>query len=252
VDEVYSIRESLQGKLADFIRKAGFQCILLEGLIRDLVVSLGAYREEDVPYFPEVYIFSSPAHLGSLPIAGERLVIRSSPLRDGAAASVLKDCAPLAVGGWAIFIVKDSPDEIRYGLFRAQRHSLSTNTDESMSGLSASTPVLLLRNRGMQTVELLDGTGARLTAILKAVLAAVPELDAHIATFAGAMVADIEENDDFRAYLTRLLVRLVQRSHGTLLATCQNIESATESALADSVRPVPVIDFYSLYCQARR
>jgi hypothetical protein len=101
VDEVYSIRESLQGKLADFIRKAGFQCILLEALMRDLVVALGSYREEDIPYFPEVYVFASVDDLGAVPIAGERVAIRTASLSDGAATSVLKDCAPLAVGGWA-------------------------------------------------------------------------------------------------------------------------------------------------------
>ncbi|HEV2646132.1 MAG TPA: hypothetical protein VGU46_07190 [Acidobacteriaceae bacterium] len=252
MSDVYTIRESLQGKLVDFVREAGFQCVLLEGMIRDLVVALAAYREEDVLLFPEVYVLASPLAENSLPSAGTKIGIRTIRLSEGAATAVLKDCAPLAVGGWSIFLVKDSPTEIRYGLFRSQRHSLSGGTDEGMTGLGTANPVLLIRNRGYQTVELLTGEAARFTAILKSTVPATPELEVHVSTLVDAIVSTLSAAEDFKAYLNRLLLRLIQRCHGTLLAVCPVSVGMPKAALADSTQPSPRIDFHMLHTIAQR
>jgi hypothetical protein len=46
----------------------------------------------------------------------------------------VKTCAPLAKGGWSIFVVKEN-EHFRYGLFRAILHSLATAAEESMGDL---------------------------------------------------------------------------------------------------------------------
>jgi hypothetical protein len=66
MSDVYSIRESLQGVLQDYIRDCGFSCIHLEALIREMVSLLASYREEGTLLFPEVYVFSSPQGLQAL------------------------------------------------------------------------------------------------------------------------------------------------------------------------------------------
>lgn len=69
-DGAYSIRHSLQGALEDFVRASGFSCVHLEGLIREFVGMLAAYREEDTPLYPEVFVFASQDGLTALAPSG--------------------------------------------------------------------------------------------------------------------------------------------------------------------------------------
>jgi len=73
----YSIRESLQGALHDFVRSSGFENVHLEEMIREFVGLLAAYREEDLPLFPEVYLFSSPNGLTALAPSTTRITLES-------------------------------------------------------------------------------------------------------------------------------------------------------------------------------
>ena len=116
--EAYSIRQSLQGALQDFIRKSGFSDTALEELVRELVGLLALYREENLPLYPEVYLFQSVEGLKALAPSSEQLPIGRSELCAASAAVVIKNCATLAQHGWSIFIVKEEHD-LRYGLFRS-------------------------------------------------------------------------------------------------------------------------------------
>src|SRR6266404_26959 len=123
VADAYSIRESLQGALQDFIREAGFECVHLEAIIRELVGHLASYREEDTPLFPEVFVFSSSEGLTALAPSADNVTIGFAMLAPESAGIVLKNCAPLASNGWAVYVVKEN-NRIRYSVFRATRHSI--------------------------------------------------------------------------------------------------------------------------------
>ncbi len=246
---MYSIRESLQGKLLDFVHASGFSCVPLDGLIRDIVASLAGYREEDKPLFPEVYVFNSPACKRALTLSPD-VPINMVPLADGTGAAILKDCAPLAVEGWAIFIVRETETTVRYGLFRAQNHSLSISADEAMRSLGKEQPIILIRSRGHQTVEVINSNGHSFIAIFKATQALPPELDAHISKLVRSIAADPSCTADFRAYLVRLLVGIIQRCHGTLLAVAPAGTKATTKALSDSVTLNPPVNLRLVHKRA--
>jgi len=217
--EAFSIRESLQGALQDFVRQSGFTCVSTEETVRELVCLLASYREEDVPLFPEVFVVNRLDALNSLAPGLDRFVVRSDTLNAAIAAKMLKECANLAGPGWALYVAKTGPTTAEYGLIRAQRHSFATSAEESMRDLGVAAPVLFIRNRGRLTVELRNSNSERYTVALTSTPAAPSPLWSNVERFVQAVAVIAEDNRArFVSYLTRLLTELLQRCHGTLLA----------------------------------
>ncbi len=64
--QVYSIRQSLQGLLVDFVKGSGMTCASLAEITRELVGLLAEYREEGTQLYPHVYVFNSMDGLRAL------------------------------------------------------------------------------------------------------------------------------------------------------------------------------------------
>jgi hypothetical protein len=246
VDDAYSIRASLQAALHDFVRRSGFENVHLEEIVRELVGMLASYREEDLPLYPEVFVFSSPNGLTALAPSSTQLTLGHAPLDSDSAHAIVKKCAPLAAAGWAIFVVNEQ-GSIRYGVFRSVRHALALGAEESMRGLGKEEPVMLIRNRGHLTVELRNTIGNRFTATLTTTAATASALESNIDTFVAAATAGLgDDGRDFRAYLKRVLTDALQRSHGTLLGVVA-VEHHADATLGDAIRPNPRISLAELH-----
>jgi len=214
-----------------------------------LVGLLAAYREEDLALFPEVYVFACESSLQALPSVGDRVVVGREKLGAEASATILKNCAPLASSGWSIFAVKNSDQQITYGLFRSGRHSLSTGSDEAMVGLGRDFPIILIRNRGHLVVELRNTMNGRFTASLRTTLPKSSTLEDDIDNFALAATRDLQDPESFRGYLRKLLIDIVQHCHGTLLGVIAPTDQIPES-LQDGVWPGPRLKISELYYHA--
>lgn len=250
--DAYSIRESLQGALQDFVREGGFNCVHLEEIIREIVSLLAVYREEDHLLFPEVFVFASPDGLKALAPSSDEVTIGSASLSHQSAALVLRNCAPLAVGGWAIFIVREDDENIRYGLFRSLRHSLSTGAEESMGDLGTNLPVMLIRNRGSLVVELCSTSNKRFTATLRTTVAKPSALEEDVSRFVEAVASKVQDPERFKPFLSRLLTEILQRCHGTLLGVVEYSESGTiHETLNDGIWFTPHLTLAALQTRAQ-
>jgi len=243
--DAYSIRESLQGALQDFVRKCGFENVHLEEMIRELVGLLASYREEDLALFPEVFMFSSPNGLTALAPGSTQVTLGSAALAADSASAIVRKCAPLAASGWAVFLVKEQ-DSVRFGVFRAARHALALSAEESMLGLGRDEPVMVIRNRGHLTVELRSTTGDRFTAALTTTSATASNLETHIDAFVAGATGALVEGQDFRSYLRRLLTDALQRCHGALLAVVPAQSATADTSLQDGIWPSPKISLAEL------
>lgn len=246
--DAYSIRESLQGALADFVRESGITSTDLEGMIREFVGLLAAYREEGHLLFPEVFVFASVEGLKALAPSGPVITIGTTTLDSTAAGLIVKNAATLAFGGWAIFAVREGA-KVRYGIFRAIRHSLSTAAEESMRDLGVEIPVILIRNRGNLVVELRSTVNKRFTATLTTESAQASSLEKHIKIFVEAASASIPEPALFSSYLYRLLTDVLQHCHGTLLAVVP-VNKQPDKSLKDGVWLSPLVDLAFLHATA--
>jgi hypothetical protein len=248
----YSVRDSLQVALQEFLRRSGLQCERLKDIVRELVSLLAGYREEGLPLFPEVFVFGSPDGLKALAPSSDQVTIGTLALIGGPAPRIIKDCAPLAVGGWAVFIVKESDSQLRYGLFRAVRHSLATAAEESMKDLGKDLPVILIRNRGQLVVELRSTVAEQFTATLRTVPAEPSPLEEHISRFVEAAARNTNDPLIYKPYLRRVLTGILQHSHGTLLAVVDPSKCPPDvhDSLTDGVWPSPPIDLAQILFRA--
>ena len=252
MSEVYSIRDSLQGSLQTFVRNSGLDSTFLEELIRDFVVLLAAYREEDVPMFPSVFVAYRREDLSSILTTGKPVQLGSVDRTGGPASTILKDCAPLAREGWAVFVHIDDKDIAYYGVFRSARHSLSTGADEVIADLGDSVKLVMLRNCGHQSVEIYNTSRNKLTAVLKVATSAYSALDAHISLFVRTMTAGVAESYELQAYLKRVITGIVQHCHGTLLAVMHADDDKNSSNTPSGVIPQPCINFADLHAEAMK
>jgi hypothetical protein len=151
--KVFSIRSPLQGELLDFLKSSGFECAHTTELVRDLTCSLASYREEDVLLFPDVFVLPSVDAVASLSPGTQRVILGKAALSNGAE-KILKDCASLAVRGWAVYVAKTAEDHAEYGVFRSLMHSFAMSAEETMAEGPNASPTVLIRNRGRLVVEL--------------------------------------------------------------------------------------------------
>lgn len=245
----YSIRESLHGALSDFARESGLEEIHLIEMIREFVWLLASYREEDSPLFPEVFVFANRRGLTTLTPGGFELPLGRVPLQSASSAAILKACAPLANGGWAVYVVRDGQNA-DFGLFRSLRHAYAMAAEESMYGLGLDEPVVLVRNRGHQTAELRNGTFRAFTATLTTAPASACALAQYARSFAEAAAARLAPPDrnTFEVYLQRLVTDSLLRCHGALLAVAANPRQ--NPALSDSVWLAKPVDLAALHAEA--
>lgn len=221
--KTFSVRAPLQGEIADFLRLSNVSCVYTEELVRDITCLLMSYREEDIPLFPEVFVIPSHEALLSIAPGTHRVIIGRNVEMKSAAEKILKDCATLAVRGWAIYVIKTSEQLAEFGLFRALTHSFAISAEETMATNQSDSPCILIRNRGRSVVELCNAKNQRLTVSFTSAPASESPFKSHVETFSSVVTAGIPEGQrgNFEQYLTRLLTEKLQHCHGTLLAAHQ-------------------------------
>jgi hypothetical protein len=193
----FSIRNSLQGELINFVKESGFESIQLTELVRDLTCLLASYREEDVPLFPDVFVLPSVESITSVAQGTQRVTIGYGALND-AAERVLKDCASLANRGWAVYVAKTGENNSEYGVFRSLMHSFATSAEEAMTETSQDSPVILIRNRGRMVVELRNAKKDTFTVSFTSAPASGSLFLENVAKFASAVVASLGEDQRMR------------------------------------------------------
>jgi hypothetical protein len=253
LNKVFSVRNPLQGELVEFVRSSGFSCPHMDILIRDLVCLLGNYREEDVPLFPEVFVMLSVLDLKGLAPGTERLRIGAASLDDRAATTILKNCATLAVRGWAIYVAKVSEKTAEFGLFRALRYTFAAHAAELMVQGDGTNPAILIRNRGYMVVALRNARAEEFTAAFTSAPATESPFSRHVTMLTQAACSSMADSacEPFLPYMQRLLLDQLQRCHGTLLAVyAPPTDGACPVQFSDGVWLSAPLDLATAYATA--
>jgi hypothetical protein len=224
--EQTTIRVSLLSVVVDHLLKGKITCPHTYQVGCELVALLSAYREEDRRLFPEVYLLA-PGEGDLLPIlaAGVRpLQIGDTILEEDAelgarktAREVLKNCASLAIDGWAVYIQRMGQG-FNYGLFRPAAASYSVGAESTLT--TSALPAVILRNSAENTVEIVNSVGGRLEISLTTATPSKQALGSQIVEFSRCICLDLpdEERDQAAGYMARLLTEFLRGSHGALLA----------------------------------
>jgi len=229
----------------------------------DLLVStislLANYREEGRNLSPDIFICKSISQLVRRIGSGESIVLGAVPLNGAAAAKALKEAAPLAVRGWAIFFERETDHDLRYGLFAG-------SMDPSAIGLSEIAleipdqdfPVVLVRQLGPNKVEIrsnssrsrcfqFDGTeGSGNTP-----LANYGDSDLEALAECISEGAPEDVSGTLPGLIKRIISEALQSAHGTLIAVTSAGSTLPES-LRDILKIHPIIDLAERLQQHRQ
>jgi hypothetical protein len=235
---IETIRKGLIAAITDFVQDAGFNTQI--NLIVELVYELAGYREEDVPFFPTVYVVKRTDDGDTLSViapGAERIFLKSVDITESSGARILKDSAALADGGWSIYV--DVTDRMaRYGLFRSEVLPISLSSAERMADPdSVSGSALLIRNCARNCVELMASDGNRMELGLTAKRPATKSVtDSFSALAIEATRSVLDENRKAASlYLQRLLAQICQRCHGTMIVVLPTGMMVVPEAFHDGV-----------------
>jgi len=251
---IKTIRDGLIGALRDFVNDAGFNSDL--DLVVELVYELSEYREEDVPFYPSVYIVrrqNDNDALNMIAPGSERVALKTIEPGVGAGSSILKDSAALAEDGWAVF-VDVSTGQIKYGLFRSAFLPISISSEEQMADPEAdSGTAILIRNCSKNSVEILTSDGKSLELSMTSARPAAETIRSSFDRFATAVASGLakESRESTCKYVKRLLIRLTQKCHGTMLVVLPATVKKLPVEFSDGVVLDTPIDLVSAFTELK-
>lgn len=96
-----------------------------------LVVALADLREEGVILIPEIFLCQSIQETLKLLPGSDFMQIGRQEDASKAIAEAIKKCAPLAIGGWCIYVERDN-DGFAFGVFRGPVNPLSISVEQTL------------------------------------------------------------------------------------------------------------------------
>jgi hypothetical protein len=239
-NKTFSFRQTLTGELADFLRDEGISCDKTTSAIVVLTAELAHYREEGVELTPTVYICDDIAKIAAILGGAEVVRISKGDRTDDTIRKILKICAPLARGGYAVYVERRD-DSFAFGLLRDVNIPLSITPEEALVEMAdREVPALILRRIARNCVEVLGCRRTRRCIHFSADREDSPSPLSAIRSLAAAITRDITDPSQ-QASTCRLVVDLVgqilQHSHGALAIVLKK-----DTALPEQLRDMVVLD----------
>ena len=236
--KLISLRESLTGSVVDLLENENMSCVQTQDGLVTAINALSLYREEGRRLFPELFVFDDlEIVLAALP-SSERVQIGSGPRGAATMARALKQCAPLAQGGWAVYVHRQVT-AFDYGLIRCGVHVLSVPiSDLLVNKGDQQIPVLMVRPLAENVVELRGVGGSGLVAYFGATKALNVSPVEAIDTLAANIVREVNEKlrEQTFAFFERIIANALRASHGTLAAVQPSRKRVFPPALRDGIR----------------
>ncbi|WP_437784482.1 hypothetical protein [Sorangium sp. So ce1097] len=239
-----TFREQLVGSVHDFLESENMQCLQTAQAVIELIVSLAAYREEGVVLFPQVFICDNLAIMLRTLQGRDHCCIGSGPPGAATMHQAMKRCAPLARGGWHIYIHRQH-DKFEYGVFRATSLPLAETPLDTLSvTLDPELHTICALQLASNAVELRGACGSTLHVHLSDQRADQPPPTKAIEDLVRAASADValEHAEQVAGFLRRTLFEIMQISHGSLAVVLSHNTPEMPEILSSGVRLNPPID----------
>lgn len=219
-----SLREYLQGNLVDFAERCEMQNFATPQALTALVVMLADLREEGAVLIPEIFLCDSLDETLKLLPVKEVLQIGKQVEPARAIAEAVKKCAPLAIGGWCIYIAK-SQDAYVFGVFRGSLSPLSIPVEQTLFTEPRKTISLVrLLRTASGCIEIRNHQGDVYSMLLSDRPATSPLPHANAKNLVALICA--KTKDDVRestaTYLEKIIRLALNACHGTIVVVIKN------------------------------
>lgn len=239
-----SFRDTLKGAISDFLDDERMPCSATCNALIETSIALVSYREEGVSLFPQVFICDDAAQMVRA-LGADHIELGRGSKDTATVRMALKRCAPLARGGWAIYVERCA-DKFAYGIFRARGGPLAETPLEILSCMQDIEFRAICAYRVAETVVAVVGAGGSRLHLHPSDHRAEEPVSAdaldHLVDWATVMVAE-PVRVQARAFLRRTFQRCVQTCHGMLVAVVESGDvPELPPFLAGGVRIEPALD----------
>ncbi len=214
-----TFRTQLVGSVTEFCQESGLELLRDPFNLVELIVLLARYSEEGVSLSPKVYITDNITLLLSMLPYSEKLKIGISSLDTQGIKQVLKKCAPLAEGGWLVYI-QTNTNEIEYGLFKGTGNPISVLVDDVLLVDNDSCKIVKTFQVADDCVEIRSNVNSLHYIFLNHRKENSPAPLHFFDELINAITNKVDEDnrDSTKSFLSRLLFDGLRQSHGCIIA----------------------------------
>lgn len=242
-----TLRKLLLGELTEFCQDSELPFLVNNTLhLVELVVLLSRYQEEGVKLSPRVYLTNDKNAVLQMIPGMEYLKIGSSTLDSKGIKESVKKCAPLAAGGWLIYI-QTNQDGIEYGLFKGSNSPISGFVDNILLAGHPFTTVVKVYQVTDDCVEVKSNKGLYHYIFLNHSKEDSPAPLSYLDGLVQTVLENVSEpiKEPATVFLMRQLFDSLRQSHGCLIAVT-NMETAPDFLTQDGIILEQPIDFIGL------
>ncbi len=247
-----TFRTQLLGGVNEFCQQSNLALIGNTLNLVELIVLLARYREEGVSLCPKVYLTNAMDKMISMLPDGERIKIGIASLDTAGIKLAIKKCAPLANGGWLIYI-QDREDKIEFGLFKGSSNPISVLVDDVLMGENDRLVVVKVFQVADDCVEIRANNGLLHYIFLNHRKDDSPPPLQFLDKLVSAITTRTpeQEREPLISFLTRLLFETLRQSHGCIIAVT-NMNKPPKFLSNDGVLLEQPIDFVNLITDLKK
>jgi hypothetical protein len=214
-----TFRTHLVGSVTEFSQNTKLNLIANPLVLVELIVLLSRYQEEGVALAPKVYMTNDIDSLTAMLPNSESLKIGTSNNDVEGVKKALKKCAPLATGGWLIYI-SEKDSEIEYGLFKDSGNPISVLVDDILMTSEDHLIIVKVFQIAADCVEIKANNDSLHYIFLNHRREDSPPPLQYLDNLVEQVTKNI--NDEFKeptfAFMKRLLFEALRHSHGCIIA----------------------------------
>lgn len=250
-----SFRAGITAELLEAFRPLGTEWLGLVAPMTELGSMLAMYSEEGQALTPSVFVCGSAEELVARAGGGEIVRLGVGSAEDGVAAIILKRTAPLARGGWHVFVEKRKDGQIAYGVFSVSLDpSVLTVESSIFGGGGENYSAAMMRQVASNKVLLRSTHGVHVTFLFSA-NAPGQEIPAgtHVSKLCQAASKRVPEDSRaaFSLFLENIVGQALDRSHGALIAVVDRQRHHLDGRLREYMPVEPPIDLAARFEQHR-
>lgn len=236
-----TFRAHLLGSVNDFCDAAALGALGRPAVVVELVVALARYVEEGRKLHPDVYLLGSLHNTLKLLPGSTVQVVGTAPASGDFVRQSLKKCAPLASGGWRVFLELNE-DKVTYGLFHGDLNPIAVPIDEALfSAADPSLSVVRVHQLADDCVEIRNSRGHRHNIYLSNKRETDPSPNRFLEALVDSICSEVAPalKESVQTYLGRTLEESLRESHGCLVAVARRTKPP--AFLRDGIRLDPPI-----------
>jgi len=241
-----TFRTQLLGGIYEFCQNCGVEFLNTTLHLVELIVILARLKEEGVSLAPKVYITNDIGLVLTMLPEAEKVIIGITSADIQGLKVAIKKCAPLAIGGWLIY-VHDLNNQIEYGLFRGAGNPISVPIDKVLMECNGDLKIVNAYQVADDCVEVRANNGSYHYVFLNHRKEESPPPLQYLDNLVQSITSDVQVKikEALIGYLQKLLFESLRKSHGCIIAVT-NMKRPPKSLSADGVILDPPIDFANL------